>query len=231
MKSHIKRILQLLGISVCVFSMCCGCYKYYTYDVSHYFLEYKILRQLRPRYVIEDSLIRLTGEFEVVNFRSKDKSKLAIYDSLCVAHNDMTYPERTELMENRIDDAFRMCYLPNMSAIKVVSDKDFDEGHPAGTPLNEYITIIYTSALKYIDAGYPKYGDNPVEVSKPLSSIQESDLMLLTGFTNLGELYFTKKPTKLGLHTLTITLTSKDGKEYPASVKLDFSNQHTYYKK
>ncbi len=117
-----------------------------------------------------------------------------------------------------------------LNSINIVSDKDFDTEHPAGSSLNDMFTLEYASAWNLIQSNYdPKinihqYGQYQ---TMPLSESKE----LILPFYWMG-LYFNKLPEKLGTYEFTITfnygkdpISGREAKVAPAVVKAEFTEK------
>ena len=161
-----------------------------------------------------------------------------IFDALCLKHNDMSY-NRTVKIHDPGDLPLHQYSGVDFSAIRIVSDSDFDAAHPAGTDLGDIVRYAYFSPKKYIDSGYIDEFDwatadglagelyatyasrfeHPVE--KMVSELTPDDLILL-GIYDLGFLQFETNPTFSQTHRLTVTMTTDDGRELSASKDLEF---------
>jgi hypothetical protein len=164
-------------------------------------------------------------------WKSKGREKV-IYDSLCTLHNDMSYKTRREYIAvPNWGDSFKGDIL----SIDVISNADFDEQHPALSPLNDIIQLQSISPYPYIISGYKatynwgydeptRYGrlfrcgleDNPCyhPIDKKLSEITPSDLILV----GPAFLIFEKHPTLAQAHDLTVTIRLSDGRIFSPTI-------------
>ena len=169
--------------------------------------------------------------------KSKGNEQI-LYDALCLKHNDMSY-NRTIKIHDPGDLPPHRYSGVDFSAIRIVSDSDFDAGHAAGTDLGDIVHYVYFSPKKYIDSGYIDEFDwatadglagrfyatqasrfeYPIE--KLVSELTPDDLILL-GVHSLGGLQFETNPTLSPTHRLTVTMTTDDGRELSASIDLEF---------
>lgn len=222
MESLIKKIALVVAAAIFGGVFFCGCDRVYEYDVDHYILQYSILKRL---YVCplsqKDSVIILYGKTHEVTFRSGNAKDKALYDSLCFVNNDMSYSGPTDLICDMID-SYRECCSPNMASIEVTSNKDYDESHPAGTSLNDCITIEFQSAYEYINSGYQEKF-KPENKYKSLAEVTADELQMITD-NCYGYISFTTKPTILDVHYITITLTSQEGEVFQDRIRYDFAN-------
>ena len=117
------------------------------------------------------------------------------------------------------------CLMP-LKGITVATDKDFDEKHPAGTPLNDLFQISYARFYQYIQNGYkPRYRLNAVALksTSELSTLKDVNL-----FSEYSELIFKQQPAP-GKYTFTVTLdfgedplTGEKVTVPPASIEIEF---------
>lgn len=126
------------------------------------------------------------------------------------------------------------------SAITIVSDADYDEAHPKGTPLNDVIDISYYTYRHYIKNGY-KHAEDRVEhsdcrnpwgdmVTKTLSEWDAEDSLFMDYIakaygTTLRPnptfiLGFTSEPTIEQLHHFTGTI-NIEGNPQPYTFEFD----------
>jgi hypothetical protein len=146
-----------------------------------------------------------------------------LYDELCLKHNDMSYNKTFKL--NNPGELPRNEYMGlDFASIRVVSDSDFDKEHPAGTDLGDVIIYFNHSVKKFIDSGYTELAPNGSPdhyFEKKVSKLTVDDLTLLV-YYSLGNLLFESLPTLSQTHHLTVTMTTDDGKEFSASIDIDF---------
>lgn len=137
----------------------------------------------------------------------------------------------------------------DFDSIKVTSDKDYDEKHPAGESLNDLCRFVAFSPYKFICSGYKDYynysKDNVSKtlaklagylgisegqkltchpIDKMLSDVTAEDLILL-GYDNpypLFWLHFERKPIVLGEHLVTVEVRTDEGKIYTATITMNF---------
>ncbi len=134
--------------------------------------------------------------------------------------------------------------------ISVVSDTDFDEKHPAGTPLDDIVCLRSESAYEYIRSGY-KQEDEYVNCRKPLKELALDDMTLMRytaafkknmwdkkyyawgGYNISGlkedkynnlTLSFLKQPEKSAIHRLTFIFTQTNGKTIMNECCVDFEH-------
>ena len=78
-----------------------------------------------------------------------ENKKSTEFNALNSAHNDVTY-NRKVLYYNLPN-----IYLtPDFSAIRIISDADYNDEHPAGTSLSDITRFLSVSPFEYIESGY-----------------------------------------------------------------------------
>ncbi len=214
-----KDLINFLSFVV-VAVMLCGCTWYKDYESDSYVLEYCIFAGDGPTayYRKIDNTIRLGYDVErSVSFFSKGQDK-ELYDKICEENGDVSYNRTVHLIDGNITAEFS--FYPSLTSIVVTSDKDFDDAHPAGTPLNDYMIVQgLRCANQYITSNYEDTF-RPWSKDYRLSELTEDDLKILM-FT-LGAYTFDAKPDEPGLHTLTFICTLADGRVSESQVDYEF---------
>ena len=172
------------------------------------------------------------------SFKSKGEEKKR-YDELCKIHNDLSYNQKRSYI---VAPLWGRCSAIDFREIDVVSDKDFDSEHPAGTSLKDIVRFVSVSPKKFIDSGYketfnwerkePKIFKKEKETNK-LFSYSESknyfpingllkdigtDEMQMLPVNTHGILFFDKEPTAEKEHTLTVTIYTREGKKFVRNI-------------
>lgn len=143
---------------------------------------------------------------------------------LCYKYNDVGF-NRT------MADFITSCVLNHFTKINLVSNKDFDEAHKAGTSLGDIAYFVGGSAKPFIDGKYDKslnynwkespevykkiggvglwyhYGFSPLYLK--LQDITEDSLLLASDTFGIS---FASLPTLEKEHTFTLTATDCNGK-------------------
>jgi len=162
----------------------------------------------------------------VYSFESKGEEKKK-YDELCKIHNDMSYNQKRRYIKFT---GWGICSAIDFKEIDVVSNKDFDSEHPAGTSLKDIVRFVSVSPKKFIDSGYketfnwekkePKIFKKEEETDKlfdyselknyfPINGLLKdigTDEMQMLPVNTHGILFFDKEPTAEKEHTLTVTI-------------------------
>ena len=184
-----------------------------------------------PEY-IEDS--DATFIADISDFRVSEVKRTAYLDySWChdsirskfheyaVFYGDTAYWENHSQLHNG-----NGCMMP-LKSISIVADKDLDEGHPAGTLLNDLFDIRYPRYNSFIKSGYIPKGrviDYDLDSISPLSDFKGEFL-----FPEEAKFYLKNYPSIKGKYTFTVTLTfdkdpvSGESLELaPASIEIEF---------
>lgn len=128
----------------------------------------------------------------------------ARYIGLRQKYNDFGYSPAAEVGDySSCDENYAI--KDEIRSIFIVSDTDWDASHSAGTSLNDVFEIEYNSLYPFITNGYDESLLCPVR--KPLSTLKQEDLVLLTGVLK----FYAKRPDNSTKHTLTITLSDDSG--------------------
>ena len=225
---------QLIFLSLAAVLLCMGCDK----DKYHIFKSY-----VTRYYFSENIQLKITDAGNIAIYREytseNDKVKTAVYsfdakgeekkryDELCKSHNDISYNQKRRYIKF---PGWGICSAIDFREIDVVSDKDFDAEHPAGTSLKDIVRFVSVSPKKFIDSGYqetfnweknePKIFKKEKETNKLFSyselknyfpingllkDIGSNEMQMLPEDTH-GILFFDKEPTAEKEHTLTVTI-------------------------
>ena len=167
----------------------------------------------------------LTGTYYLTALSDNQRIALSICDVRYISSPDK-YPgiraeryleiaERNgDMSYNRFADydwAFRSAYADNFASLHLTSDKDWDEAHPAGTPLDDLIWVKAGCYGPYIQRGYT--GEGIHFIDKRLDRIATDEFCVVTdlGVYRNPDFCFLSVPDKDELHTLTLTITTTDG--------------------
>ena len=170
-------------------------------------------------------IIRGKGRVKQYSWRDEGGEKTT-YEALCRKHNDLTYNKKREY---HLRPEWGVCSAVDFREIDIVSDKDFDAEHPAGTSLKDIVRFVSISPKKFIDSGYketfnwrrnkPKIfkkesmissmfheeTENYFPINGLLKDIGSDEMQMLPEDTH-GILFFDKEPTAEKEHTLTVTI-------------------------
>ena len=170
-------------------------------------------------------IIRGKGRVKQYSWRDEGGEKTT-YEALCRKHNDLTYNKKREY---RLSPEWGVCSAIDFKEIDIVSNKDFDAEHPAGTSLKDIVRFVSVSPKKFIDSGYKetfnwrrnrpeifkkdsmilslfqRETENYFPINRLLKDIGTDDMQMLPVNTQ-GILFFDKEPTAEKEHTLTVTI-------------------------
>jgi len=171
------------------------------------------------------------------SFSSKGEEKKK-YDELCKIHNDLSYNKKRSYI---VVPIWGICSAIDFREIEVVSDKNFDSEHPAGTSLKDIVRFVSVSPKKFIDSGYKETFNweknepnffakdsmiptmfqpeswNYFPINGLLKDIGTDEMQMLPVNTH-GILFFDKEPTAEKEHTLTVTIYTREGKKFVRNI-------------
>ena len=225
-----KRLI-LLSISAMLLSTGCDVSK--TRLFKSYITEYSYNKNIElkitnkgniaiyRKYTSEDDHIKTAS----YSFKSKGEEKKR-YDELCKIHNDLSYNKKRSYI---VVPIWGICSAIDFKEIDVVSNKDFDAEHPAGTSLKDIVRSVSVSPKKFIDSGYKETFNweknepnffakdsmiptmfqpeswNYFPINGLLKDIGTDEMKMLPENTH-GILSFDKEPTAEKEHLLTVTI-------------------------
>ena len=104
-------------------------------------------------------------------------------------------------------------WADNFQSMHVTSDADWDEAHPAGTPLDDILRIKIETYAEFIRSGYQMY---PAAREKFIfiSELTPDDMKMIAPDPTI---HFTCAPTISPAHTLTLEWTTVEGRVMTAS--------------
>lgn len=172
--------------------------------------------QLAKQYGVH---VGFKGLAKFVSYDSKGEDKM-IYDELCKKHNDLSYCREVALYTREKIGGATACY-PNYTSVTITSGSDYDEEHPAGTPLNDIMGCEYKSSYLYILGGYADESLLRTKI-KPLIEVAPEDLKLYGCLV----FFFTKKPDTLGRHDITVSVTTDDGRTFTATCTVSLTEEY-----
>ena len=171
-----------------------------------------------------------------LNSSGKEKE---VYDRLCRKHEDLNYNKYRSLPPHDLPPETFTYNDKDFTALEIVSDKDYDAGHPAGTDLADIVRFMSWSPYNFIRSGYSKYyhfsagslsesfkcimrhigydwlmnDATCYPIDKIVKDLQKEDLILLgnDGVWNIGFLYFESQHAESGEHTITVKMTTDAG--------------------
>ena len=224
---------RLILLSIAVLLLLLGCDRAKTVLFRSYITIYYYSKNIQLK-ITDDGNIAIYKKYtsEDVNiktasysFKSKGEEKKK-YDELCKIHNDMSYNQKRSYI---VVPIWGRCSAIDFREIDVVSDKNFDSEHPAGTSLKDIVRFVSVSPKKFIDSGYketfnwrrnkPKIfkkesmissmfheeTENYFPINGLLKDIGSDEMQMLPEDTH-GILFFDKEPTAEKEHTLKVTI-------------------------
>ena len=145
----------------------------------------------------------------------------ALFDSICEKYGDVDYNKK-ELRAGRMHIIY-----PDICAILITSDSDYDESHPAGANLADCFEVYGSSCYKLF---HPCRDALPNGIN--MSALEVDDLKMLGPSYTPGvypnhagvlKIKVDILPTTQQIHNLTFTITDENGKKYSSTIEYDFS--------
>ncbi len=213
-------------ILLAVLFMVQGCWLEEEDATSYFFSSYVMAYQLEPMGVqakVKDKKIYLCPQFErSVSYLSEGEDYVR-YEELCEEMGDVHYNRVVKLNPAGfpMTPELGVSFSPDIVSLQVVSDCEFDASHPAGSSLNDCVSIAYTSLAPYVASGYKE--NHLRESVVNLNELNTGNLNLL-GKMNDSYLVlsFNRLPTETSCHNLTITVAFEDSQEYQCVVEYEF---------
>ena len=170
-------------------------------------------------------IIRSNGVINRYSWKDKGEEKKK-YEEFCRNHNDLTYNKKREY---RHSPEWGVCSAVDFIEIDIVSNKDFDSEHPAGTSLKDIVRFVSVPPKKFIDSGYKetfnwrrnrpeifkkdsmvlslfqREAENYFPINRLLKDMGRDEMQMLPANTH-GILFFDKKPTADKEHKLKVTI-------------------------
>ena len=207
MKRKLKYVCSVL-VSLIIAG--CGWVPPWTYYTAESFIAYYLAGDIKVHTQGTNRVRLYWGFTQEYSYNSWGEEKY-VYEELCVKHNDLEYDKRVpdpKALETG-DGTYRMVYWKDFVAIDVVSDRDFDTEHLAGSSLGDIVEYGGWSYWEYIKNNYTGREEN--YISGYVNDLPEDGLCLVKELF----LYFNEVPeAAVGEHNLTITITADDGTVY-----------------
>lgn len=162
--------------------------------------------------------VNLNGN-DPVTVYGKGGSDMRKYEELCRKHSDTSFDGE----DHYYDNPAKRCFAHDLATIELVSDSDFDKGHPAGTSLLDMMNYSASSLTRWIKKGYPmgSFMEDCFIIDKKADTLEPEDLSLLCYF-NMFQLQFISVPSLSKSHNFTLTVKYDDGTSKALSVKVNF---------
>ncbi len=213
------RRYKLLLVALSCFLCGCGWVPPWEYYNAESFIAYYLAGDIQARFLGNNYIDLHWATFDTneYSYKSRGKEK-EIYEELCVKHNDIGYNER-EVDPKELETGdfnYRMVYWKDFVAIDVISDRDFDTEHTAGSSLGDVVMYWGISYWEWVKSGYSLYDENGLRQERNteegyVNNISEEGLCLMEKL----KLHFPFVPESAeGEHNLTITITADDGTVY-----------------
>lgn len=164
-----------------------------------------------------------SAEFQGLFNPTQTVEDLNKFNELAEKNNDVGYNwEDIYIYHSTV----RTAIYPKVTDILITSDRDYDESHPAGTPLNDIFIADYFSYTQFL--GDIDHSDvNPADyilgdTKKPCNEIEEHELSVIYPYITLWAMY---APTAwTGKHKITVTLIDENGNTHSQTAETDLSD-------
>ncbi len=219
--------LALLFLALITFAVGCttsepdGKGEYYKNYIQDYFIADNLTKI--GLYDMSERSFSIEFSGEDINYRDTVR-----FQPFAEKYNDLSYNKRIATPNAH------QVLANELRTISVVSDADYDDLHPAGTPLNDIVHFAGNSFYNYIQSGYNDYAWNTFD--KPLNELAENDLKLIEiscyetyayligHMTGEGWFRFVPAPTISQEHNITLTITDAGGNTFSATKLIDFDD-------
>ena len=182
---------------------------------------------LSPSYIV----MYTTGELKIddrVDFWSIEHTNKAT--GYCVSFlnpDGVTSDEFVRLSERNGDTSFNnylsdydrrsnICFADNFRSIHFVSDADWDATHPAGSSLDDIVTVMLSSYAPFVQSGYDRNAPGLSQwgaytfYQRHASELTEKEMAMI-GWQGIGFYFDTAPDDPTQVHTITVTLQTVDG--------------------
>lgn len=215
MKRLIIICISLFALSSCNDTKCTGMW-YTPFFISNYLLLEEITCTPSELY---------NNEAYLIYYGENCGDKLSYFSKL---YNDTSY-------NNFILPGSQQALAYPLDKITLSCNSDYDDKHPAGTPLDDIVKLKFTSYLDYIENGYqyPEwykkekgYGLGEIPFEYYLSEINSDNTKLAS--RAVSTITFTELPTVAGEYNFTLELTT-NGETFTTTFTHVFDDQKKIY--
>lgn len=165
-----------------------------------------------------------SAEFQGLFNPTQTVEDLNKFNELAAKNNDVGYNwEDIYIYHSTV----RTAIYPKVTDILITSDRDYDESHPAGTPLNDIFMAYYHSFTQFLgNVDHSDIFPNHYylgETRKPCNEIEKDELSVISPST--FAIYPKHSPTAwTGKHKITVTLTDENGNTHSQTAETDLSD-------
>ena len=173
---------------------------------------------------------RSTRSIKQEDAEGEDKE---FFDAVCEKYGDVGYDKKELKVYGGGPD---LRYVtPDIHSVSILSDRDYDDSHPAGVSLSDCFEIYAYSLYPRLDSSWRE----DIRSGLLLSSVLPNDLKMLdiehykdyssnkyiqNKWICLMKLKVVKKPTLDKVHNLTFELQDEYGKTHTSTLSYDFNN-------
>jgi len=166
-----------------------------------------------------------SAEFQETYKLRQTPEQLDKFNELAAQNEDVGYDWEDEFIG---PPHIHTALYPRIMDIKITSNHDYDDSHPAGTSLNDIFMAQYYSYAQFLgDVDHSDVNVRYIELGytqKPCNEIDDRELSVIAPWG------FALSPMQLptawtGKHQIIVTLTDENGKKHWYPAETDFSDK------
>ena len=177
-------------------------------------------------------------EWDLKNIVAESCWDVECLDEKCVNFRRLSEKNGDVILDEWVDPSWYsvIALAQNFTDITITSNKDFDTIHPAGTPLDDIISVSFGSYKSMIESGFGgASGMKTKNIAKKIKDLTLHDLSVIkcpsiswiyhidTKNNRTFTFTFESLPTLSQQHTLEIVFVSDEGEEFRFEVDVDFA--------
>lgn len=133
--------------------------------------------------------------------------RFELFEEIALRNGDTSFT-------GRIYDWFPCAFAQNFAEFHLICNLDWDEAHPAGTPLDDLVTLTFMPYGPHIRNGYKEYLTWASHITRPLDEVTPEELNIIDNFVSFG---FRVPDHLMGSRLrMTLRIIDSEGKEFAA---------------
>ena len=226
-----KRIILFLLIATPLLSACHGGFRINRTSYVQAYTEYsaRLLVNLQTKdNSVTGFYVSAIPQGRYADIRSEGEDK-EWFDELCEQHSDISYNySGPNIGYDWVYEFYPWCISPDISAVDVITERYFDNNHPAGSSIADCLDVTFESANRFIQEGYPKGRENDHIgiITKVLKDVLPEDLVLLVNVEHLLTFSFRTYPEDTETYLLRIVCNDVNGRQITGT--LDYHDGVTF---
>ena len=136
-----------------------------------------------PQQGLFDFVVAAKPAGRYANIRSRGNDKVW-FDELCQRNGDVSYENtKRKVGYDWVYEYHPCCITPDLFSVELLTERDYDTNHPAGSSVSDCMEVSFQSADYFIREGYPKEKEDAYTglTTKLLKDVVPEDLKLLVG--------------------------------------------------